>query len=267
MTDHRMKDRVKVMLSGTSPDSETSEHALITAPNQPNQGQPMQGQPHQGQPMQTLPNQALQVLSMAQRTAEEHVATAHHQADKIRTDALAAAEEIARDAQLHAHNVRREADKVLHEARASAEQTGREAQARVDEARRTAEKVVKDAQAQSDAIHADARAKADQLRLQAQQRYEDVVGSLGVKREGLQQQIEALEEFDRDYRARLTAFMQSQLRALWADQPQVNAALEVLEAEPLEDSEPVAEEEKPEIPTQRQGGPVGAHASDDDEEE
>jgi hypothetical protein len=262
VTDNRMKDRVKVMLSGTSPDSETSEHALITAPNQ---GQPNQGLQNQGLP-QGLPNQALQVLSMAQRTAEEHVATAHHQADKIRTDALAAAEEIARDAQLHAHNVRREADKVLHEARASAELTGREAQARVDDARRNADKVVADAQAQSEAIHADARAKADQLRLQAQQRYEDVVGSLGAKREGLQQQIEALEEFDRDYRARLTAFMQSQMRALWADQPQVNAALEVLEAEPVEDSEPVAEQEKPEIPTQRQGGPVGAHASDDEEE-
>ena len=264
MTDNRMKDRVKVMLSGTSPDSETSEHALITTPNQ---GQPNQGQHNSGQPMQALPNQALQVLSMAQRTAEEHVATAHHQADKIRTDALAAAEEIARDAQLHAHNVRREADKVLHEARASAEQTGREAQARVDDARRNADKVVADAQAQSEAIHADARAKADQLRLQAQQRYEDVVGSLGTKREGLQQQIEALEEFDRDYRARLTAFMQGQMRALWADQPQVNTALEVLEAEPVEDA--VVEEEKPDIPAQRQGGPggpVGAHASDDEDE-
>ena len=57
--------------------------------------------------------------------------------------------------------------------------------------------------------------------------------------------------------------MQSQMRALWADQPQVNAALEVLEAEPVEDTEPVLEEENP---AQRQGGPVGAHASDDEEE-
>jgi hypothetical protein len=37
-----------------------------------------------------------------------------------------------------------------------------------------------------------------------------VVGSLAARREALQQQIEALERFDREYRARLQAFMQSQ---------------------------------------------------------
>src|SRR5215207_11637762 len=66
VTDNRMKDRVKVML-GTSPDGATSEHALVSPT-----------------PVPGLPTQALQVLTMAQRTAEEHVATAHQQADKIR---------------------------------------------------------------------------------------------------------------------------------------------------------------------------------------
>jgi cell division septum initiation protein DivIVA len=214
VTDNRMKDRVKVMLSGPSADSETSEHVLIAPPN---------NQPHPNAPH---PNQALQVLTMAQRTAEEHVTTAHRQADKIHTDALAAAEEIARDAQVHAHNVRREADKVLFEARASAEQTAREQQARAEEAQRQAEKIVVDARSQADAIAASARANADQLRAQAKQRFDDVVGSLGTKREGLQQQIEALEHFDREYRSRLTSFMQNQMRALWVDQPQVAGDLE-----------------------------------------
>jgi cell division septum initiation protein DivIVA len=203
VTDNRMKDRVKVML-GTSPDGATSEHALVSPT-----------------PVPGLPNQALQVLTMAQRTAEEHVATAHQQADKIRTDALAAAENIARDAQIHAHNVRREADKVLYDARAGADQIGQEAQAAAAEARRTAEKIVLDAQARADSIAAEAKANAEQLNLQAQQRYDDVVGSLGVKREALQEQIEALEQFDREYRGRLMTFMQGQLRALWVDQPQV----------------------------------------------
>ena len=284
MTDNRMKDRVKVMLTGTTQDSETSEHALIAQ----NSG---------------LPNQALQVLSMAQRTAEEHVATAHHQADKIRTDALAAAEEIARDAQVHAHNVRREADKVLFDARASAEQTAREARTRVDEAQRNADKVLADARKQAESIAAEARANADQLKLQAHQRYEDVVGSLGTKREALQQQIEALENFDREYRSRLSGFMQGQLRALWVDQPQVSAGLEHSEpqvaqlqiaqpppaesataeepapAEPAnagEQAERKAGERKPAealVPLQRGGSladakgaqlPVGAHASADE---
>jgi cell division septum initiation protein DivIVA len=201
-----MKDRVKVLLNGTSSDGQTSEHQVV-------------------QPPQAHPNQALQVLTLAQRTAEEHVARAHHQADKIRTDALAAAEQIARDAQVHAHNVRREADKILADARAAAEQIARDSHARTEDARRTAEKIVTDAREQAETIAEDARANADHLNLQARQRYDDVVGSLGTKREALQQQIEALEHFDREYRGRLTTFMQGQLRALWVDQPQVQGEL------------------------------------------
>ena len=207
MSDNRMKDRVKVLLNGTSPESETSEHALVSPPPQAH------------------PNQALQVLTLAQRTAEEHVARAHHQADKIRTDALAAAEQIARDAQVHAHNVRREADKVLTDARAASEQVARDSHARTEEARRNAEKILSDARAQAEQIDAEAQANSDHLNLQARQRYDDVVGSLGTKREALQQQIEALEHFDREYRSRLTAFMQGQLRSLWVDQPQVSGNL------------------------------------------
>jgi len=201
-----MKDRVKVLLNGTSADSQTSEQAVVAPP-------------------QAHPNQALQVLTLAQRTAEEHVARAHHQADKIRTDALAAAEQIARDAQVHAHNVRREAEKTLADARAAAEQIARDSHARTEESRRTAEKIVADARAASEQIAEDAQANADHLSLQARQRFDDVVGSLGTKREALQQQIEALEKFDGEYRSRLTTFMQGQLRALWVDQPQVAGEL------------------------------------------
>ncbi len=62
----------------------------------------------------------------------------------------------------------------------------------------------------------------EQLKLQAQQQYKDVVGGLQVKRAELQQQIAALEQFDADYRQRLTEFIQAQLRALWAVRPKVN---------------------------------------------
>jgi cell division septum initiation protein DivIVA len=223
VSDNRMKDRVKVLLNGTSSDSQTSEHAVVgQQPQQQGQQGPQQGVP--GAPG-AHPNQALQVLTLAQRTAEEHVARAHHQADKIRTDALAAAEQVARDAQVHAHNVRREAEKILTDARAAAEQIARDSHARTEEARRNAEKIVNDARAQSGQIAEDAQANADHLNLQARQRYDDVVGSLGTKREALQDQIEALEQFDREYRGRLTTFMQNQLRALWVDQPQVAGEL------------------------------------------
>ena len=240
MTENRM-NRVKVMLGGTSPESETTEHAMV----QPNRQQ----QPaHPPQP----PNQALQVLTMAQRTAEEHVQTARAQADKIRTEALAAAEQTAREAEQHAHNVRREADKVLFEARANAEQMGRDAQARAEEGRRSAEKIEADGRAHADAIAAEAEKNAEQLRLQAQRRYDDVVGSLGAKREALQAQIEALEVFDQQYRGRLTTFMQSQMRALWVDQPQVSGELEEHPGSHAALSNPVQSIPAQSIPVQRQ---------------
>lgn len=215
MTDNRMKDRVKVML-GTPAETETSEHAMVA----PNSNNPR------------FPDQALQVLTMAQRTAEEHVATAHHQADKIRTDAQAAAEQIARDAQVHAHNVRREADKVLFEARQASEQMARDARARTEEAQQNAEKIINGAREQAASVGSEAHQAAEQLKAAAQLRYDDVVGSLGSRRESLQQQIEALEAFDREYRSRLTHFMQGQLRALWVDQPQVTGEIEAMPAPP-----------------------------------
>jgi cell division septum initiation protein DivIVA len=252
VTDNRMKDRVKVMFNGTHPEGATSEHALIN-PN--GQGVPSA--------------QALQVLTMAQRTAEEHLARAQHEADKIRTEALAAAEEIGREAQMHAHNVRREAEQVLLDARAGAEQTARDAQMRAEEAQRSAAKVVLEARSEAGRITADAQANADQLRLAAQQRYDDVVGSLGARREALQQQIEALERFDREYRARLTGFMQTQLRALWVDQPQVAGELPHEEAavvaEVVEDAEPAQDEaQAAEDDEDVRGGRHGVHASRDE---
>src|SRR5688500_1632019 len=240
-----MKDRVKVML-GTTPDGATSEHALVSPT-----------------PVPGLPNQALQVLTMAQRTAEEHVARAHHQADKIRTDALAAAEQIARDAQVHAHNVRREAQKILTDARAAAEQIARDSHARTEEARTTADKIVVDARAAAEQIADDAQANADHLNLQARQRFDDVVGSLGTRRESLQQQIEALEQFDREYRARLTHFMQGQLRALWVDQPQVNGELPEIPGPVAGPRHGAAEDDS--VPAQRQSPEADERAEEEEE--
>ena len=258
MSDKGMKDRVKVLLNGTSADGQTSEQAVVPPP-------------------QAHPNQALQVLTLAQRTAEEHVARAHHQADKIRTDALAAAEQIARDAQVHAHNVRREAEKILTDARAAAEQIARDSHARTEEARRTAEKIVNDSRANAEMIGVDAQANADHLNLQARQRYDDVVGSLATKREGLQNQIEALEQFDREYRSRLTTFMQGQLRALWVDQPQVLGELPEPAALPAPVAAPAdapataqaagrhgADEQEEAVPAQRQ--PAEDEVAEDEEE-
>jgi cell division septum initiation protein DivIVA len=166
---------------------------------------------------------ALQVLILAQRTADEHTATAHHQADNIRADARATAEQIVRDAQAHADNARREAAKALADARAMAEQIVRDAQAHGEGARRDSEKILSDARARAQEIAKDAQAAAAGLEREAQQRYDDVVGSLATKRDVLQEQIDGLQQFDRDYRSRLRKFMHSQLRALGADDPPSDA--------------------------------------------
>jgi cell division septum initiation protein DivIVA len=215
-----MKDRVKVMLNGiATPDITVLEPPLVT--REP-----------------ALPNQALQVLAMAQRTADEHVQGAHRHADKVRAEALAAAGQIVRDADAHAGNLRRESDKVLAEARAAAEHAARESKARVEEAQRDVDRIVSKARTQAVAIAAKAEEYAQELKQQAQRRYDDVVGGLAARREALQQQIEALERFDHEYRARLTAFMQGQLRGLWVEQPQVTGELDYPRTEMSDESVP-----------------------------
>jgi cell division septum initiation protein DivIVA len=153
-------------------------------------------------------HQALQVLTLAQRTAEEHVASARREVERIRTNAK---------------GLQQEAEKALSAAHASAAQIARDAQARSDKAQREAETILSEARTKADDMAKHAQASADELKHQADQKYEDIVGSLAAKREALQRQIEALEGFDREYRTRLTTFMQNQLRALWVDEPQVNA--------------------------------------------
>jgi cell division septum initiation protein DivIVA len=166
------------------------------------------------------------MLALAQRTAEEHVATAHSQADKIHSDARATAEQIVRDAEAQADAVQRKADKALSDANAGAAQIATDAKAHADNARRDGDKIVSEARVRAKEIAEDAQASADSLKRQAQLRYEEMVGNLAAKREALQQQIKALQQFDRDYRARLLTFMQAQLRALWVDERHVDAEVE-----------------------------------------
>ncbi|HEY6597350.1 MAG TPA: hypothetical protein VI011_25090 [Asanoa sp.] len=207
MTDSRMKGRVNRLFGGPAPDNELPE----------------QPQPHQQQHHQLVDNpdarQALQVLMLAQRTADEHVAAAHRQAEKIRADARATAEQIGREAQAHSDDARRVADKALADARAKAEQVAREAQAHGEDARREADRLVAEARATAEQVANDARAHGERLQHEAQQRYDEAVGRLPAQRAELQQRIEALKQFDHNYRARLKTFMQSQLDDLEGDEP------------------------------------------------
>ena len=60
----------------------------------------------------------------------------------------------------------------------------------------------------------EARAKADALERDARQRHQEAMGGLDAKRTALQKHIEELKQFEREYRTRLKAYLESQLRDL-----------------------------------------------------
>ncbi|MEV4134767.1 hypothetical protein AB0J72_21665 [Dactylosporangium sp. NPDC049742] len=175
-------------------------------------------------------HQALQVLTMAQRTAEEHLDGAKREAEQIRAGAHAEAGQIVQKAQARADALRAEAEKIIADARAQADSIAQSAEQFAAETEQNASDVLAEAQDRADKIIQQARASAHEIKQRAEQIYEDVVGGLTSKRQALQQQIEALERFDHEYRSRLTSFMQQQMRALWVSQPQVEADIEDAEA-------------------------------------
>jgi hypothetical protein len=177
VADSRIKGRVRGLLSSPPQNEAYQESEPYVDPTP-------------GLPDPDAQRRALQVLTLAQRTADGHVATAQQEADAIRAAAQASAEQSAKEAHAHAEQVRHDAAKVIADARATAERIGKAAQA-----------------------------KADELESDAQRQYDEVVGSLETKRAALQEQIDALQEFDRDYRSRLRTFMRTQLDALGDEQP------------------------------------------------
>jgi DivIVA domain-containing protein len=90
----------------------------------------------------------------------------------------------------------------------------RTADEHVSDARREADKLLTDARQKSDEMTRDARAKAEALERDARQRHQEVMGSLDTKRTALQKHIEELKQFEREYRTRLKAYLESQLRDL-----------------------------------------------------
>jgi DivIVA domain-containing protein len=90
----------------------------------------------------------------------------------------------------------------------------RTADEHVSDARREAEKMLNDARAKADELTTDARTKAEALERDARQRHQEVMGSLDTKRTALQKHIEELKQFEREYRTRLKAYLESQLRDL-----------------------------------------------------
>jgi DivIVA domain-containing protein len=130
----------------------------------------------------------------------------------------AAAEQAARQMQVELEQMRSAGPVVAGDGEQQALRVLMMAQRTADEhvsdARREADKLLTDARTKSDELTRDARTKAETLERDARQRHQEVMGGLDSKRTALQKHIEELKQFEREYRTRLKAYLESQLRDL-----------------------------------------------------
>src|SRR3954470_18698464 len=81
-------------------------------------------------------------------------------------------------------------------------------------AQRTADEAIAEAKAEAEQIVSSARMKASALEAEAQQQRASAVAELQRQRTALESQIESLRGFEREYRTRLKAYLEGQLRDL-----------------------------------------------------
>ncbi len=101
------------------------------------------------------------------------------------------------------------ADQAIADARREADET-------LSRARREADDLLTKARRQSEQITSDARARAESLERDAQERHRQAMGSLVQSREELERRVDDLRAFEREYRSRLKAYLEGQLRDLEA---------------------------------------------------
>jgi DivIVA domain-containing protein len=99
------------------------------------------------------------------------------------------------------------ADQAVADARREAGET-------LGQARREAGDILSKARHQAEQITNDARARSESLDRDAQERHRQALGSLIQQREELERKVDDLRTFEREYRSRLMAYLEGQLRDL-----------------------------------------------------
>jgi DivIVA domain-containing protein len=122
--------------------------------------------------------QAVQMLALAQQTADQHLAQSKSEAERLLGEAQA-------NAHAALGNAQAQADKQLSEARARGEQIERESAAKA-----------------AQAVH------------DAEQRVSALTAQLEQRKSALERRVEELRTFEREYRTRLKSYLESQLRDL-----------------------------------------------------
>src|SRR5438874_4602243 len=151
------------------------------------------------------------------RLAQEN-AELKAQLDRLNRD-KSAAEQAARAMQSELEQVRSQGGPVItgdgeQQALRVLMMAQRTADDHVADARREADKLLSDARTKAEEVTREARAKADALERDARQRHQEAMGGLDAKRSALQKHTEELKQFEREYRTRLKAYLESQLRDL-----------------------------------------------------
>ncbi len=111
-----------------------------------------------------------------------------------------------------------EAEATLSAARAESERLRSEAQAESERVRTDAQTqsdaLINDAVTKADAAESAAKAKAIALVLEAQTTHDNTLADLGNAKSGLEQKIDGLRTYEREYRTRLKSWITEQLQGL-----------------------------------------------------
>jgi DivIVA domain-containing protein len=206
------------------PELEMAGPQLLGAPV-PLREQPLRDQPLRDQALrdQALRDQAPRDLPMRDQERRPEPATMGapaHNMDSI-ARVLGLAQQTADQAVAGA---RREADETLSRAR-------REASDLLTSARHQAEQITNDARARSESLDRD-----------AQERHRQALGSLIQQREDLERRVDDLRTFERQYRGRLMAYLEGQLRDLDAGTGHGDAFPAVVTAQHFSVSGPMSDE-------------------------
>jgi DivIVA domain-containing protein len=140
--------------------------------------------------------QAVQMLALAQQTADQHLAQS-----------------------------KAEAERLLGEARANADAT-------LSEANERATQQVAEAEARAKQLNEESSARAAQALQEAEQRASTITAQFEQRKAALERRVEELRTFEREYRTRLKSYLESQLRDLDASgKAEANASDELADAQ------------------------------------
>jgi DivIVA domain-containing protein len=104
----------------------------------------------------------------------------------------------------------RNADELVSEAKDNADKI-------IGEARTKAERLESEARSAAEQLESDAHARSERLDGETAERRVLLFGALDTERDSLEQQVESLRTFEREYRSRLKAYFEQQLQVLDGD--------------------------------------------------